>query len=171
MCHSTESHPETGAKAACLVEEICAAFACLSEPDRAKLVVTTKGDWEGDRVMEDFGGKHWREVPLGVLVRHYDACHLMRPEAYRFYLPAYMLACVENYVEADLIPDFVVSSLVPGRSPLSRASLRALFTPEQRRAIGHFLEYLREVCPENYAADYFESTRDLSAALRAFADP
>lgn len=57
-------------------------------------------DYEGHRVSAFFRGKDWREITYGSLRDHYpgdaSAClHFMLDEAFRYYLPAFLLMALD----------------------------------------------------------------------------
>lgn len=91
-----------------------------------------------------FKGKHWREITLKGLREESpgppDACRcFMSPEAFRFYLPAYMRIAVEEYEAADVVAETVIFALMPPREDerLFKIAEQAgglgpnLFSPEQ----------------------------------------
>jgi len=112
---------------------------------------------ECNEVLAAFRGKHWREVPFETLRYESAALSFMTPAAYRYYLPAYLLACILDYAEADMIPDTVVFSLIPPTDPKSvkiyGESYRrcmAGFTPAQRDTLRSFLEFMKARHGEDY---------------------
>ncbi len=69
-------------------------------------------DWEGAAVNRDFKGYHWREVPRDTLADHHYDLTFFSPEGRRFYLPAYMIAALDDFYE---IHDPVIYNLTPDR--------------------------------------------------------
>jgi hypothetical protein len=68
----------------------------------------------GDLITSEFKGLCWQDLKAKFLhPRFYDALPEFTPDAYRYYLPGFMLVAAENYDEVDLIPSFVVYSLIP----------------------------------------------------------
>ena len=141
------------------------AFADVRYPGDANLVYDTSGHHlECNQIAELFRGKHWRELTLEFLVPNRDSLCFFSPAAYRFYLPAYLLATLADPVEADLMLDSVVNRLtgpldIP--SPERDAFLEQVegFTEKQTRAIVLFLEFLRDECHDLFTFD--EPTRAL----------
>ena len=71
-------------------------------------------------VAEFFRGKHWRDVDLRSLRGEYpgphDAClSFMSAEAFRFFLPAYMVIAVEEQQTSDAATDTAIFALAPPR--------------------------------------------------------
>ena len=111
-------------------------------------------DLERDDVERAFKGKHWRDVlayPVEFLRYHSSALSDFTPEAYHFYLPAYLIATAENYAQVDVVSDAVVFGLKSdGRSPDSLAFHQERMnrlTTSQRKAIKLFLEFLKAQHP------------------------
>ena len=88
------------------------AFAEVKYPGDERLVYDTSGRvLECKQVAAAFRGKHWRQIQCDNLES--GAIFCLSPEAYRFYLPAYLITSVLHYDEADVIPSEVVFSLIP----------------------------------------------------------
>jgi hypothetical protein len=139
-----------------LVEEnIRQAFKDSSYPGDSNLV-TIKGsyDFERQEIFESFVGKHWEEVSLDTIKFHHEALCFFTPEAYRFYLPAFLLATAGFYYQADNIPGSVVSSLNVSNMPdHERDRFMAIisgFSYRQKKAILSFLKFLQE----EYSSDF-----------------
>jgi hypothetical protein len=140
-----------------LRQQIESAFADVEYPGDDRLVSDTSGyDLECNDVAALFKGKHWKDVSLETLLSHSGALPLLTPEAYRFYLPAYLLAGSLRYEDADVVPYDVVSSLPRAPDPeldtlfdsshqfeRRRKKMEAL-TPLQRQAVKSFLEFLKK---------------------------
>ena len=111
------------------------------------------------QVADFFRGKSWKDITLQCL-RTYrgdgSAClSFMSPEAFRYYLPAYMLIALDNYGEADLIADSAVNALTPQpRGPLQRFWEERVseFTRDQKRAILAFLRHMAAAHEADYPA-------------------
>jgi hypothetical protein len=151
---------------------ITSAFAQAPHPGDAALVTgDVSYDPEYRAVAQAFGGKHWCELSRAFIREHRDALPLLGPAAFRFFLPAYLLACVEGEADLDTAPLSVISSLTPPE-PDDVDSFRAFseraaaFTVAETRAIAAYLKHARdretESSPENGATrtlDYWRSAR------------
>lgn len=76
-------------------------------------------DIESDRVKEFFKGKNWKNINIHHLINDYTGDHsacliMMTPEAFRYYLPAYMLICIQDYEEADVSYETLFYKLTKG---------------------------------------------------------
>ena len=104
-----------------------------------------------------FRGKHWKEITLDLLLKDClgSGLPLFKPAALRFYLPAFILVSIDEFVEADTIPDVVLDLLTPEPAePDSR--FVAKFDPlarQQKRAVRLFIEYLLEEYGDHYPDD------------------
>jgi len=129
-----------------LIAEIKGAFADVEYPGDDR-IGAFPGDEECVMLALDFRGKHWsgitaREIASG---GHHQGLLLMTVQAFVFYLPAYLLACVVEPRGAGL--DYVIDLLTgpesedPSRGAFSEEKVRALDC-RQRVAVRHFLEYI-----------------------------
>jgi hypothetical protein len=130
-----------------LVESIRKAFALSKYPGDNRLVYDNSGGHvECNQVADAFRGKHWSELTVDFLRRHADSVFFFTADAYRFYLPGYLLAVVASYKKADIIPNNLVHTLVPpsrGTTERREFELRVKgLSAQQRAAIKGFLEYL-----------------------------
>jgi hypothetical protein len=110
-------------------------------------------------------GKAWRDVPVLDLFRHRQMLFALTPEAYRAYLPAYLMAAIEadDKYGAD-IREYLLFSLTPGpaASPdltSSTTARLAALDRAQRAAAWKVVAYLKERW----------GMRDADAALAALA--
>lgn len=151
--------------AAALREQIEEAFRDSVYPGHSNIVYDLRYA-DCREVAEAFKAKHWKDVPLEVLLHYHESLSFFSDEAFRFYLPAYLLIAVERYGEADVIPLYVLFSLQPPPTGEERDRfLRRMegFTRAQREAIKSFLRFMRD----EHAADFPTSdlTRDEPSAL------
>ena len=101
-----------------------------------------------DEDIRDFYGRTtWLNIPGEVIDRNNASLCFFSPEAYRFYLPAYLIWALRNFDSSDSFTvDSTIYSLTPGEGDLRRFSLSkfALLDVDQRRAVLDFLKYLAE---------------------------
>lgn len=135
---------------------ICKAFAQIPYPGDNYIVDNYPwDDSERNAVLEYFIGKSWGDINYKRLNHDYEmdpsAClSFMSDQAYRYYLPAFLLLCLESYDEADIIVNNVIYSLSPPEDSHSNAMKKFLsrmseFTLEQKTSIRSFLEYIQEL--------------------------
>jgi hypothetical protein len=103
-------------RAAALVRTIDAAFARLPYPGDDRIVPSEYDrDGEARRILRLLRGWHWRDLPFDRLVLLKASLSWLTPEAYRFYLPAFMVFPVVDFETADVLPDGVISTLTEPR--------------------------------------------------------
>lgn len=123
--------------------EIEGAFESLSYPGDDDLI-GARMHWEAPEVLEAFRGRHWKDVPLSVLFTHRLSLPLFSNEAFRFYLPAYLVAAVLHPEEVDTLRENVFFSLTPPELEGPQASLFVermnRFDARQAAAIRRFIE-------------------------------
>jgi hypothetical protein len=102
-------------------------------------------DWEAAAVNRDFSGYSWRDVPRDTLADHYhDLSSFFSPKGYQFFLPAYLLAALDDFHE---ILDPVIYGLTPSEDEDMSDWFRSrndLLTSTQKHAVCLFLEYVRD---------------------------
>lgn len=138
----------TGTTAEAVALQINRAFDDVSYPGDSDLVgATDETDDERRRIIKDFSGKHWNELPLAVLRRHHASLFFFTRAAYVFYLPAYLKASVLHYDEAEMIPGSVISSLTPPKDRTGSAVVDFMAMVDsldlaKKRAIASFLRFM-----------------------------
>jgi hypothetical protein len=81
-------------------------------------------DWE----IEPFVGKHWKTIPLNVVMSRREELLSFSPAGFRFYLPAYLIAALVHPEETvDTLPNNILWSLAPpGSEDTYLQSLKSL---------------------------------------------
>lgn len=137
-----------------VVVEIEQAFAKAKYPGDGALVYDNSGGHlECNAVAEAFRTKHWKDVPLETIRREGQGLFFLTPEAYRFYLPAYLEAAVTHHREADAAIGSTLFSLELPKRKQDRESYRQRvsgFSAAQLRAIISWLRWMEK----RYAADF-----------------
>ncbi|MEZ4299566.1 MAG: DUF6714 family protein [Polyangiaceae bacterium] len=125
-----------------VAEAIERAFCSLSYPGDGGLT-TAPGHPEAQEVADAFRGKHWKDVSLDMLFAHRLSLPLLSNEAFRFYLPAYLLAAVLHADEVDTLRENVFYMLTPPTSEPQASSfaerIKGLDTA-QTGAVQRFVE-------------------------------
>jgi hypothetical protein len=90
------------------------AFVDVPHPGDKNIVVDQDTfDPEGADVVRAFTGMRWQDVSAEMVRRFKDALPLFTPEAFVFYLPAYMAACINAPHDIDVALDSVLFNLTP----------------------------------------------------------
>jgi len=142
-----------------LISRIEAAFADAKHPGDGRLLHPQCFD--NSDIRDFYGGVRWRQVPAEVIERNNASLCFFGPEAFRFYLPAFLLWTLRNYRTSDSFTvDSTIYSLDPGQDDLRAFILSKLsaLTAPQREAVVAFLEFMR---------DHSDGHADAEAAARA----
>jgi hypothetical protein len=100
---------------------------------------------ECEAIARYFCGTSWRDHQLAKLWEYHAAIALFTPQAFHYFLPAFMLATLEHPQDADLIPHSIASQFTRPLQTENDERCRyftdrfSLFTAPQRAAIAAFL--------------------------------
>jgi hypothetical protein len=142
--------------------KILGAFAAAPYPGDANLVVDPTGwDPECREIASAFKAKSWNDVCREMVRKYSQALPLFTPEAFRYYLPAYMIASIEPGSDADAVRDFVLANLTPPRQPTGWPAeffhaRAAQFSAAERDANKSFLELIEEQRLANWESQGLE---------------
>ncbi len=137
------------------------AFAAVPNPGDDNL--TDCDCYECHDLDEYFRGKSWHGHTVRDLRFHQDALYRLTVEALRYYLPAYILADLEDPTTADVISDSLISQFVPRLDQRAEA-LAHILSPEQRAVMLEYLAYCLEIEGEDFEARISHAMTLLRAA-------
>ena len=124
-------------------------------------------NWEHN--VNDFKGKHWRDIPLNLLIQHRDKLVSLTDASFHFYLPAYLRAAILHPDDVDTLIDNLVLNLTPpiriDKKLNDFLQKTELFDMEQKDVIATYFESFLELYPE-FAISY-SNERDLHDLGRA----
>ncbi len=156
-----------------LVEQIKTAFEAVEYPGDDQLFDPRPDDWWITEEQEYgcFRDEHRDELSIEFMRINVDGLRALRPAAFLYFLPTYLICCLREYEQADAlvytVQDLLVPRhLVPGGALVGEAEAwHATLTPDQRGAIRAFLEFMRDEHPleEDHA---FASLNRLERAKR-----
>jgi hypothetical protein len=139
-----------------LKQEIEAAFADVPYPGDEHIAYSNI-DFDGSRLAAAFKGKHWKELTPDEM--HWNEMAFLSREGLHYYLPAYLLASLEDHdgtLNEDIRP-LTIYGLILSPDTSRKHHLRAsqlkefeVFTPAQKRAIRSFLEYARDAWTDEF---------------------
>lgn len=96
-----------------------------------------------EEIAEYFKGKGWEGHSVEDLRDHHTALSLFTPEAFHYFLPAFMLASIESYDKMDILPDSIRFHFDFNLEHRDYFIVRlSKFSAEQRHAIVEFLRYM-----------------------------
>jgi hypothetical protein len=126
-----------------LTAEIRAAFPTTPVPNS---IVSDELLYDPERkeVVDCFSGRIWADLSVDELRYHDIAMSCFTPAAFAYYLPAYLLAILRDFVEADILVHGTFHYLRPISGFIDmRNERRAALSPRQRKAVVLFAEYMR----------------------------
>ena len=159
-----------------LARRIRAAFAGAPYPGDAHLVATDR-DYDG--VRDSFAGRRSGDVTAALVSYQYNALFFMTPAAFRYYLPAYLVAVLRGEA-GDMACEFLLSRLVPPRGERDEkyAGLVGALDRGEREAVAAFFAHVRQALRqeddaggedsggEDGSGPYIYSLPDVDEALR-----
>lgn len=74
-----------------------------------------------------FEGRCWQEMSHEDLLENYDAIYFFNDEAFRYYLPAFIIDVLQHFDDADHLVDEVPAALVPPSQREGEASFKSAF--------------------------------------------
>lgn len=163
-------------KLAQVIEEVEQSFAAARYPgDHAIVRDESELHLECADVKAAFRGHSWRKLPVSVLAREDSALAFFTPEAFRYYLPAYLLATLQHPDEVGVVPSNVVSRLTLRQASDVEEQVQALgrlsLGGEAREAVSSSLSDQLEKLDEQ-ARDFLSLmsgfTSEQARAIRAF---
>ena len=95
-----------------LIQEIEQAFADASYPKGSNLV-EDDSLWGSFKLQQDFHGKLWNDVSLELLLKYSVSLSRFTPQAFCYFLPAYILAALLYPIESDTIGENIIFNLAP----------------------------------------------------------
>jgi hypothetical protein len=148
-----------------LCSHIQESFGSMPYPGDEQIV--TGENSEDQKILRLLKGLHWRDVPLETLDHLRSDLTFMSPEAFRFYLPAFMIYSIVDFDRADVAVDRVIANLTllfasdiwskPSHAEEDERWWRNWFFERvsgfdvlQAKVIREFLEYMRDVNGERF---------------------
>lgn len=101
---------------------------------------------ELERLQSQGWNSHWTNVPEEVIEWHADSLPFLSPEAFRFYLPAFIIYSLRTAESKAPVLPFLVYDLMNTAEGKRQCHQRrvALLSPEQTSAVLVFLIYVRD---------------------------
>lgn len=121
------------------------AFAQAEYPGNDKIVAPTYDDEGTSELFVE--SDRYRLAPKD-LANHVDSLCFFTPEAFRYFLPAFMLVELEHPDQSGMIAETVLFHFTPttDQGAIARYQRRIqCFTPKEREAIAAFLTYIQRV--------------------------
>jgi len=126
-----------------LKETIKTAFADVPYPGDRNITRCPYHCKPCEEISDYFKGKGWEGHSVEDLRDHHTALSLFTPEAFHYFLPAFMLASVESYDNMDILPDSIRFHFEFSLEHRDHFLVRLTkFSEEQRKVIIEFLRFM-----------------------------
>jgi hypothetical protein len=126
-------------------DQIIQAFS-QTPPPSGKITDT----YDDEGVAAYFTGKTWRGHSVRDLLYYSCALSFFEPEAFRYYLPAFMLAELDEPEKADIIAESILFSLADSEHQIESLYL---MTNQEREAVASFFEE----CAKRHRSEDFKA--------------
>ncbi len=136
-----------------------AAFGDTSYPENNLVQSGTNPNYVGEEIsiIKHFTGKRWQEITLESLIANRDCISWFTVEAYRYYLPAYMIAVITHFHEVDVLSNNTLYHLTPPDEhetwKTEFITTSKGFTQAQKSVIQNFIALYARLSPETLAYD------------------
>lgn len=131
------------------VDAIGEAFRDASYPGDDHLVEKSKMgfNFEQNDIEQALRQKKWRDLDLATLKQ--SSKYFLTPEAFVYYLPAYLIVSIIHFKEADVIPVDCLMTIDPGLAVKSNwlpklERIKSLMSSPKRMAIRAYVEFMRD---------------------------
>lgn len=124
-------------------ERIRSAFLSAAQPEDNN--IAPHECEECDQIKSSFGGKKWMDLSQEVIAENYDKIPLFTPQAFHYFLPAFLIRSLEEFHPGSSILEFTLYSLSPTKTkPDDRwySERLASFTKDQISAVVGFLKLI-----------------------------
>jgi hypothetical protein len=121
--------------------------------DNIGLIGPHTGTIRAAEVKTIFKGKHWEKILQKSnkwFRSHYWVFSSLSPDAYHFFLPAFLIKSVTDEDDIDLVPEWIVYNLMPPTKEHAKNLMPqyvariAKFNLKQKRVLVRFLRFLKK---------------------------
>jgi hypothetical protein len=124
------------------------AWAETPSPPEGRITISPDKYDDRAEMQRDLRGRHWREVPHETLFAWRIDLSGLSPEGLRFYLPAWLLAALDDEDIRGFLLGFFVVRARDGRLN----ETLSFFSSGERAALRAFFEYMAETDEEDWRA-------------------
>lgn len=129
-----------------LKQTIAEVFAAVPYPGDANITRCPYHCSECQRIANFFKGKTWTGFTLEELRNYHVALSLFTPEAFQFFLPAFMLVSADAYQKGDVIPDAIRFHFEYSQEMRGHFAVRmSKFSRAQRKVIIDYLVHMERL--------------------------
>ncbi len=132
-----------------VAQEIIKAFAAAPYPGDDGIV---KPDSDGLDLVRALQGKTWDDLDIGTIATCHIDMPLLTAEAFRYYLPAFMMALIFQYQHAGTLPMSLMHNLTPPDAGLLEKYIENPTDTSKNKRVGDFLNRVSAFSPKEKAA-------------------
>jgi hypothetical protein len=144
-----------------LKEQIRRAFADVPYPGDGRLT-SHRPCPECEGVARALEGKAWTSLSASDVGEVQVALTFLIPEAFQYYLPAFMIGCIDDRDAVRAVWDSIVLHLRPHAGAAFETKVRG-FSAEQAAAIGAFLEWEDGIDRQDWGTERSDEKRRAKA--------
>lgn len=138
-----------------LQAQIAAVFPTRPVPDASALIGPTKGDApQEEQIRSELAGRPWNQLDHAFLLTRWAYFVYLSAAGYRYYLPALLMNCLNDFSPANPLIHSTIYYLTPSYWGLyyrgqdaNFVTQTSLFNPAQWAAVGSFLELAFDELP------------------------
>ena len=148
-----------------IIYEIEEAFVEVPRPDESSIVYDDSGyHLECTQIKILLKNRRWQDIAKGAPGQHGDNLAFLTTDAFWYFLPGYMIACLQDphgYISLEAMEVALTpTSQEDTYDGQVNDKLLVLLTPKQSKAVFHFLQYLADEF-----LFYFQSNRKIYRAI------
>jgi hypothetical protein len=142
--------------------QIIEAFAPAERP--SKKHIATHECEECGELRETFADLEWNSIPAEIIDSNFGQLPLFSARAYHYFLPAYILRCLDEFDSSNMVCEFTIYSLSPSLSTQEDrkwfSERQRQFTETQRGAITAFLKLIKAT------EEFVDFHKDIEVGIR-----
>lgn len=125
-------------------------------------------------VRKTFANKNWKTIEPEILEENFGIIPLFSPEAFHFFLPAFLIYSLEHFSDNDTTCEYTIYAVTPSKETAVKNAIDYWrrkfenFSPEQLNCIYTFLDFVKE--DENFEY-FFEQADEGKKFLKEFIEP
>ena len=114
----------------------------------------TSDTYERDLIEQNFIGKFWQDMDKEFMLKNRDSIYFFSKYGFKYYLPGFLLAIIEDFDELDTLPDIIVGMLsVPEKEDIIELYTKVKSYPKITGVIEINFDELEETMLKSFEGD------------------
>jgi hypothetical protein len=114
-----------------LIKIIKEAFISEEYPGDNNLAYSDNGCFDVEEIKQNFTGKLWHALDKDFLLKNRESIYFFSKAAFKYYIPAFMLATIQYYDDMDDLPDRIIGVfLLPEKEDIIEMSKKLKSFPQ-----------------------------------------